>query len=137
LPSVLVGGPSDTPAAERITELSGVEIRSVVGRTSLAQAAAMISKASVVLGVDTGLSHIAVAYDRPTVLIYGSNIPYTTPPSDRIKILVHWLECSPCKGNPICDGEYTCLRLVTEDQVMEAARAAVAGEGATREEPAP
>jgi heptosyltransferase-1 len=137
LPSVLVGGPSDHPAAERIAGLSGVEVRSVVGRTTLTQAAAMISRASLVLGVDTGLSHISVAFDRPTILIYGSNIPYTTPPSDNIKILVHWLECSPCKGNPTCDGEYTCLRLVTEDQVMGAAKAALALEGETSAEPAP
>lgn len=137
LPSVLVGGPSDKAAAERIAALAQVEVQSVVSRTSLTQAAAMIANASLVLGVDTGLSHISVAYNRPTVLIYGSNIPYTSPPSDRIQILVHWLECSPCKGNPTCNGEYTCLRLVTEDQVLDAATAALSNEAGPKEVPAP
>jgi heptosyltransferase-1 len=129
LPSVLLGGPSDPPAAARIRGMAQVDTHDLAGKTSLSQAAAVIAEATVVLGVDTGLTHVGVAMDRPTVLILGSNHPYTTPPSRQTRILVHKLECSPCKGNPTCDGEYTCLRLVTEDDVMAAAREAIAAAG--------
>jgi heptosyltransferase-1 len=121
LPTVILGGPGDEEALERIRGMAASEPFSLVGRTSLTQAAAAIEKAALVVGVDTGLTHMAIAFDRPTVTIFGSNIPYTEPPTDRAKVLVHWLECSPCKGNPTCDGAYTCLRLISVDDVLATA----------------
>ena len=126
LPTVILGGPGDAAAVERIRGLASSEPRSLVGRTTLTQAAAAIERAALVVGVDTGLSHMGIAFDRPTVTIFGSNIPYTEPPTDRTKVLVHWLECSPCKGNPTCDGAYTCMKLITVDHVLDAAREVMA-----------
>ncbi len=128
LPTVILGGPGDEAALNRIQAVAEREPVSLVGETTLTQAGAMIRKASLVIGVDTGLSHMGIAFDRPTVTIFGSNIPYTEPPTDRAKVVVHWLECSPCKGNPTCDGDFTCLKLVTVDQVMATARAVLANE---------
>jgi heptosyltransferase-1 len=85
-----------------------------------------------VIGVDTGLSHMAIAFDRPTVTIFGSNIPYTKPPTNRAKVVVNWLECSPCKGNPTCNGAFTCTELIGVDQVLEAAKEVLANAGAER-----
>jgi heptosyltransferase-1 len=129
LPTVILGGPGDVEALERIQEMAMSEPHSLVGRTTLTQAAAAIERAALVVGVDTGLSHMGIAFDRPTVTLFGSNIPYTEPPTDRARVLVHWLECSPCKGNPTCDGAYTCMKLITANQVLDAARA-VMGSGA-------
>jgi heptosyltransferase I len=126
LPAVVLGGPGDDPAFQRIRSMSRIEPVSLVGKTTLTQAGAMIDRASLVIGVDTGLSHIGIALDRPTVTIFGSNIPYTEPPTDRARVLVHWLECSPCKGNPTCNGDFTCLKLVTVDEVLSAAREVLA-----------
>lgn len=130
LPTVILGGPGDEEALERIRGMTRSRPLSLVGRTSLTQAAAAIERASLVVGVDTGLSHMGIAFDRPTVTIFGSNIPYTDPPTDRAKVLVHWLECSPCKGSPTCNGEFTCLRLISVDDVLAAAREVMAaGDG--------
>ncbi len=126
LPAVILGGPGDEEALERIRGMARSRPLSLVGRTSLTQAAAAIERARLVVGVDTGLSHMGIAFDRPTVTIFGSNIPYTEPPTDRAKVLVHWLECSPCKGNPTCNGEYTCLRLISVDDVLSAGREVMA-----------
>ena len=128
LPAVVLGGPGDQAAWERIRGMTQTEPASLVGKTSLTQAGAIIQRASLVVGVDTGLSHMAIAFDRPTVTIFGSNIPYTDPPTDRARVLVHWLECSPCKGNPTCDGDFTCLKLITVDQVLDTARVVLANE---------
>ena len=95
LPSVVLGGPEDGPALERILEMAKSHPITLVGKTSLTQAGAMVERASLVVGVDTGLTHMAIAFDRPTVTIFGSNIPYTKPPTNRAKVIVHWLECSP------------------------------------------
>jgi heptosyltransferase-1 len=120
-PTVILGGPEDGAALNRIRGMTrGVPV-SLVGETTLTQASAMVERASLVIGVDTGLSHMGIAFDRPTVTIFGSNIPYTKPPTDRAKVIVNWLECSPCKGNPTCNGAFTCTELISVDQVLETA----------------
>jgi heptosyltransferase-1 len=126
LPTVILGGPGDEEALDRIRGFADSRPLSLVGKTSLTQAAGAIEKAALVIGVDTGLSHMGIAFDRPTVTLFGSNIPYTEPPTNRAKVLVHWLECSPCKGNPTCDGDYTCLKLISVDDVLAAAREVMA-----------
>ena len=122
LSTVILGGSTDLEADERIRGQASAKVVSVVGKTTLRQASALIEKASLVIGVDTGLTHIGIAFDRPTVGLYGSNVPYTETFTDRARILIHWLDCVPCKGNPTCDGDFTCLRLITVDEVMEATR---------------
>ena len=122
LPAVILGGPEDRAARDRILGMTNGEPVSLVGETTLTQASAMVERASLVIGVDTGLSHMGIAFDRPTVTIFGSNIPYTKTPTDRAKVIVNWLECSPCKGNPTCNGAFTCTELISVDQVVEAAR---------------
>jgi heptosyltransferase-1 len=119
---VILGGPEDTAAMERIRSMAGTEPISLVGATTLTQASALVERASLVIGVDTGLSHMAIAFDRPTVTIFGSNIPYTKPPTERAKVVVNWLECSPCKRNPTCNGAFTCTELITVDQVLKTAK---------------
>ena len=122
LPTVILGGPADLEADERIREQAGTHPVSLVGETSLRQAAALIEKATLVVGVDTGLTHMGIAFDRPTIGIFGSNIPYTETFTDRTRLLIHWLDCVPCKGHPTCGGDFTCLRLITVEEVLSAAR---------------
>jgi len=121
LSTVFLGGPGDREAQERIRSQVGPDAVGLVGGTSLTEAAALIERAALVVGVDTGLTHMGLAFQRPTIGIFGSNIPYTKTFSDRTRVLIHWLECVPCKGHPTCDGDFTCLRLITVDEVMEAA----------------
>jgi heptosyltransferase-1 len=133
LATVILGGPPDLEADTRIRSLTEAEPISLVGETTLRQASAIIEKASLVIGVDTGLTHIGIAFDRPTIGIYGSNIPYTETFTDKTRLLIHWLDCVPCKGNPTCDGDFTCLKLISVDEVMGAAGDLIgAGAGSDR-----
>jgi heptosyltransferase-1 len=126
LPAVILGGPEDKDALERIAGMARSRPVSLVGKTSLTQASAMVERASLVIGVDTGLTHMGIAFERPTVTIFGSNIPYTKPPTNRAKVVVNWLECSPCKGNPTCNGAFTCTELIDVDRVFKTAREVLA-----------
>lgn len=129
LRTVVLGGPGDREAMERIRALTpGDPANTVdlVGVTTLDQAAAIIEGAALVVGVDTGLNHVGIAFDRPTVSLFGSNVPFTDPPTPRTRILLHRLPCVPCKGNPTCNGDFTCMRLITVDEVLEAAREVMA-----------
>jgi heptosyltransferase-1 len=127
LPVVVLGGPADRPALERILEGArerrpDVEVVDLVGRTSLGDAAAVIARAGLLIGVDTGLTHVGSAFERPTVCIWGSNWPYVVPPAETTRILFSPLDCAPCRGHPTCEGRFTCMQLIAVPQVLAAAR---------------
>jgi heptosyltransferase-1 len=115
LTTVILGGSDDLEADRRIREAVRGKVVSLVGKTSLPEAAAMVKFARLLVGVDTGLTHIASAFERPTVALFGSNIPYS-------ELILHRLECTPCMHYPTCDGDYTCMRLITVDEVLNTAR---------------
>ncbi|MDE2796181.1 MAG: glycosyltransferase family 9 protein [Gemmatimonadota bacterium] len=129
---VLLGGPADRAAADRIMEggangpVEGAPLVDLVGRTTLGEASAVVSRCSVLVGVDTGLSHMAHAYGRPTVLIFGSNAPYLDPPTPDARILHSGRDCSPCWGKLTCDGRIDCMRDISVDKVLAAVRTAIA-----------
>ena len=137
---VLLGGPGDRAAADRI--LGGVPesaphsapVVDLVGRTTLGEASAVVSRCSVLVGVDTGLSHMAHAFGRPAVLIFGSNTPYLDPPGPRATILHSGRSCSPCRGKLVCDGRIDCMDDIPAGQVFDAVAAhlgALVGAGET------
>ncbi len=117
---VLLGGPADREAAERIKSHGAGEMVDLVGRTSLTEASALIERSAVLVGVDTGLNHIGIAFDRPTVSLFGANVPYYATPTERGAILYRKLPCSPCHRTPTCGGHFTCMRLITVDDVLAA-----------------
>lgn len=130
----MLGGPADRGAADRILAGAGVTVEGVdapdrgtgvpmvdlVGRTTLGEAAAMVSRCGALVGVDTGLSHMAHAYGRPAVLLFGSNTPYLDPPGPGVRILHSGRNCSPCRGKLTCDGRVDCMRDITVDEVVAA-----------------
>lgn len=60
---------------EEASSLSALLTKSkVLPRLSITEAALLTGKASFIVGVDTGLSHLAAAYDKPAIQIY-CNIP--------------------------------------------------------------
>lgn len=124
---VMLGGPGDRAAAPAIAADTG--IIDLVGRTDLQTAAALIRDSALLIGVDTGLTHMGIAFDRPTVCLFGSTRPYLRSDSPRTRVIYHALECSPCRRNPTCNGAFTCLRGITPDEVLAAVRRLLAGDG--------
>lgn len=117
LTPILLGGPADRDAA---AELAGgaPDIVNLVGQTNLPEAAALIRHAGAVIGVDTGLTHMGIAFERPTVAIFGSTCPYTNTGRDNARVIWLELSCSPCRRKPTCGGAWTCLREISAERVM-------------------
>ena len=115
---MMLGGPGDTAAARVIAAAGG--LIDLVGQTELQTAAALIRDSRLVIGVDTGLTHIAIAFERPTICLFGSTRPYLRSESPRTRVIYHALDCSPCRRKPICQGRFTCLREITPDEVIRA-----------------
>lgn len=75
--AVLPGGtPAERDAAERLA--SRIPGALAAPAMDLPTAAAVLAHAWVVVGVDTGLTHLAVALGRPTVGLYGATDPALT-----------------------------------------------------------
>lgn len=117
LTPVLLGGPADRDAAAQIA--SGIpSLVNLTGQTGLAEAAAVIRHAGAVIGVDTGLTHMGIAFARPTVAIFGSTCPYSDTGRHNARMIWLGLSCSPCKRKPTCGGAFTCLRDITAERVL-------------------
>ncbi|HYE34981.1 glycosyltransferase family 9 protein [Methylocaldum sp.] len=121
LPVVLLGGPGDRSRAEPIVHGVRHGLFDLTGRTTLGQCAALIEKARLLIGVDTGLTHLGIALGVPTLAIFGSTRPYLDTGRATARVLYEPLECSPCRRRPTCGGTFDCMRLHTVDQVFDAA----------------
>ena len=121
---VLLGGPADRTAALRIASEAQAHgpLVNLAGRTSLTEAAALIDGADLLVAVDTGLGHMGIALDTPSVLLFGSTCPYTDTTRANARVLYHPLPCSPCKRRPTCGGAFTCMAEITVGEVLRVAR---------------
>jgi heptosyltransferase-1 len=119
LTPLLLGGPADLTAAQRIAA-SHAGILNLVGQFKLDETVAVIHDAALLVGVDTGLSHMAIALNIPTVALFGSTTPYLRGPDARTQVLYERLDCSPCNRKPTCHGRYDCMRQLDVPRVLKA-----------------
>lgn len=121
-PCVLFGGPGDLEAAARIAAATRAPLVNLVGRTTLAELPAWLAQARLVIGVDTGLTHIGIAVGTPTVALFGSTRPYLKGADSPLAVMYDALPCAPCRRHPSCAGRYDCMRGLTPARVATAAR---------------
>jgi len=74
-PVVLLGGKEDIPNSLELEKAVGDTIYNMVGKCSLHQSASLIREAEVVLTHDTGLMHIAAAFNKRIVSVWGATVP--------------------------------------------------------------
>jgi heptosyltransferase-1 len=117
LTPVLLGGPADREAARHIADGAN-DFVNLVGQTNLAEAAALVKHAGAVVGVDTGLTHMGIAFAKPTVAIFGSTCPYSVTGRNNARVIWLGLSCSPCGRRPTCGGAWTCLRDIGPERVL-------------------
>jgi heptosyltransferase-2 len=131
-PSVLLGSAKDAALCQEIAHGCG-EGRCVdlAGKTSLAEAFALIAGARAVISNDSGLMHVAAAFGVPQIALFGSSSPLHTPPlNDRAQVIwlkqdSHYqppLDCAPCFQRECPLGHTRCLFDITPDAVFAALR---------------
>jgi ADP-heptose:LPS heptosyltransferase len=73
---VFTGSPAERPRALRIAALAGLREEVVLaGHQSLSAFAALIADSTLVVSADTGAAHLATAYRRPSVVLFGPASP--------------------------------------------------------------
>jgi len=103
LPVILLGGKEDRKRGEEIVSMALRPILNTCGEYSLNQSASLLRQSSAVLTNDTGLMHVATAYRKKIVSVWGNTIPgfgmYPYQPEgsgDSFISEVTGLGCRPC-----------------------------------------
>jgi len=118
LPVVLVGSPAERRKAEVFEGMAGVI--NLVGRPPLRQVAILLSRASVVIGNDSGITHLAAATGAPTLALFFSTDPrWSRPLGERVRVLYRPLFCSPCHKRLCPLSTYACLETWTPEEVLQ------------------
>ncbi len=132
---IIVGGKNDN-TGEVIRHMQHPPL-DLTGKTSLPELAGVITQADLYIGADSGMMHLASTTGTPIVALFGPSNhtawhPWT-PQSPTI-LLRSAPECSPCSyvghGMGLRDGcaARTCMRMITPEQVIAAARSLLNGE---------
>jgi lipopolysaccharide heptosyltransferase II len=100
--------------------------RSLAGDLSLAEWAAFLARAPLLISNNTGAVHVAAAVSTPVVDLYALTNPQHQPWMVPHRVLFHDVPCKFCHKSICPEGHHHCLRLVTPLQVVEAARELVA-----------
>jgi heptosyltransferase-2 len=83
----------------------------------------LFSIADLVISNDTGPRHIAAAFGRKVITLFGPNDPAWTDTGYENEIqIVGDVPCAPC-GKPVCrKSEHLCMQAITVEMVCNAAK---------------
>ncbi|MES2565630.1 MAG: glycosyltransferase family 9 protein [Bacteroidota bacterium] len=100
-PIVLLGGKDDFEIAERVYHSFSDQTINLCGKLNINQSASIIQQSKTVITSDTGLMHIAAAYKKDIISVWGNTIPefgmgpYLPGVNSQI-LEVKNLPCRPC-----------------------------------------
>jgi lipopolysaccharide heptosyltransferase II len=135
---VLTSGPSDIPAAKAIADGARAALGSSavavadVGEFDLAELRALVGRAAVYIGGDSGPLHIAGTTTTPIVALLGPTLAERSMPWRDARWFAEAvdagpLECRPCRQRECAPGDFRCLTHITAEQVAAAAERALIG----------
>lgn len=105
----------------------GVASSSLVGDLDLAEMAALLAIAPLLIANNTGPAHLAAAVGTPVVDLYALTNPQHTPWGVPNRVLFHDVPCKFCYKSICPEGHHHCLQLVSPDDVFRAACELLAG----------
>ena len=144
-PLILLGGPEDADVGAQLAAIDPFKIYNACGKFTLNESADLTRRAKLIITHDTGLMHIAAAFKRPILSIWGNTVPefgmypyygenylYNFRPGSRAglsgrlpyEILeVKGLSCRPCSkiGYRKCPrGHFKCMELQSVERIVQA-----------------
>jgi len=121
LDAAILCGPHEADVAEAIRAAAGGCVSFHDRGVDLGAARAVIRRVRAVVAVDSGLRHVAVAFGRPVVTLFGptelirSELGY-----DREIRLQGAVPCGPCQQKRCPTGTLECMRKIQPDEVVAA-----------------
>jgi len=125
-PVILLGGKREFDEGERALSQSKGNVLNYAGKISLNRSASLVRDANVVLTNDTGLMHIAAAFQKKILSFWGNTVadfgmvPYQPHPASK-RMEVENLKCRPCSklGFQKCPKKhFRCMNEINVDEVV-------------------
>lgn len=114
----LLGGSQERDIADSILQHAETGCRSLVGRLTLLELAALLRRAALFVGNDSGPMHIASAMGTPVVGLFGPSDPQVWGPAGQgHAVFYKGVDCRPCFPGGCVRGEQNCMRLIACDEV--------------------
>ncbi|MGB9907379.1 MAG: lipopolysaccharide heptosyltransferase II [Candidatus Saccharicenans sp.] len=115
----LIGSSSSQEVSHRLrSELDG-QVMDLSGQLSLEETAGVIARATIYLGNDSGLTHLANLLGVPVISLYGPTDPHLCGPAQPPAVaLKKSVPCSPCSYKA-CPYDHRCLENISVDEVLE------------------
>lgn len=136
-PVILLGGKEDAANGKEIAASDDIKIYNACGKFSINESADLVKKAKLVISNDTGMMHVAAAFKRPLISLWGNTVPsfgmypyygenYLANQSKRsYEVLqTNHLWCRPCSkiGYEKCPlGHFKCMEKIRPDRLKEMA----------------
>lgn len=123
---IIVSSQDQKNIADAVTNNIKDKALNLAGLTSIAQLAGLLKRAKLFISNDSGPVHIAAALDIPVISIFGRRQPGLGhkrwgPLGLKAKFLHKDVGCVECLAHN-CIKEFTCLKAITVDDVIKAAR---------------
>jgi ADP-heptose:LPS heptosyltransferase len=124
---VLLGGKSERVAGATILSWNTGNVVDFTGKLRLNQSASLVKNAQLVVANDTGLMHVAAAFHKKILSVWGNTTPdfgmYPYMPADGSEILeVDGLKCRPCSklGYRQCPKKhFRCMNDIPEERIVD------------------
>ena len=125
-PIILLGGKDVKSNAKMIQDAQPNKIVNLVGKISLDESVTVVKNAAFVIGFDTGLTHIAEAFNKKLITIWGSTVPELLGVQP-YQVSQHFeagveLNCRPCSkfGLSACPkGHFKCMNDINLQTITE------------------
>jgi heptosyltransferase-2 len=118
-------GPDEREAANLIAhQLNHPAVKSMGSMPSLPMglSKAVLGSADVVISTDSGPRHIAIAFDRPVISLFGpTDVAWTTTYNQPESALSEPVSCAPCWKRTCPLGHHSCMVNLSVERVYTAA----------------
>lgn len=126
--ALLVGGPGEAAIGSEIESQMRSKPLNMIGRTSVRQLMALLASVQLVITNDSGPMHMAAAFGRPIVALFGPTDHSTTSPlSSRFSLVRKETECAPCLKRQ-CPTDHRCMADISVNDVLQAVEALLKSE---------
>ncbi len=117
---VLVCGPGEDNLVNEIENYAKNEVINLSrDKISLDTLKVLVRECILLITLDSGCRHYAVAIERPVVVLMGPNGPgYTDSEYEIGEVIREDIECSPCQLK-VCPTDRRCMTMITSESVVK------------------
>lgn len=124
--TALAIGPREEQLASRVRATARRPLPALGADVDPADLAALLARATVAIGNDSGPMHLAAAVGTPVVVFFGPTDPgRTSPTGSRSRVLDRYVFCSPC-FRADCPYAHECMREISVEDALKAVEGVLA-----------